>query len=290
MLNPLRSGNADRYCDYHQEKGHYTNDCIQLRKQLEMALESRNLNHLVKDVRQKERGSHSRDDTQQTKIINVISVNSVKNKKRKITETTKSWMNIPISFPAMSSEDVSKEPLIAKAEVEGYLVRRVPSRIRWEVSKPLGKIEAEVCFDTRGLCRRTSMKFIMVRSPSPYNIILGRPGLKALRAIPSTIHSMMKFPTPKRVATLVTRTVIIVECRRLEKTNDRGRKAKGERRGGSYGRSVDQPVIPRPSSDHRWGTVQSRTRVKCETLSGPCMPKAENILNREEWGGSKSGV
>ncbi|GJV76279.1 ALP1-like protein [Tanacetum coccineum] len=32
MLNPLRSGNTDRHCDYHQENGHYTNDCIQLRK------------------------------------------------------------------------------------------------------------------------------------------------------------------------------------------------------------------------------------------------------------------
>ncbi|GJR00496.1 hypothetical protein Tco_0523480 [Tanacetum coccineum] len=50
MLNSLRSGNTDRYCDYHQEKGHYTNDCIHLRKQLEMALESGKLNHLVKDV------------------------------------------------------------------------------------------------------------------------------------------------------------------------------------------------------------------------------------------------
>nr|GFC15575.1 reverse transcriptase domain-containing protein [Tanacetum cinerariifolium] len=86
-----------------------------------------------------------------------------------------------------------------------------------EVSKPLGNIELEVCFGNEGLCRRTSMKFIVVRGPSPYNIILGRPGLKALRAIPSTIHSMMKFPTPKGVATLVTQTVIIAECRRLEK-------------------------------------------------------------------------
>nr|GEW60514.1 reverse transcriptase domain-containing protein [Tanacetum cinerariifolium] len=125
MLNPLRSGNADRYCDYHQKKGHYTNDCMQLRKQLEMDLESGKLKHLVKDVRQMGRGSHSRDDPQQTKIINVISINSVKDKKRKISETTESWMNVPISFPAISSEDVFEEPLIVEAEVEGYLVRRV---------------------------------------------------------------------------------------------------------------------------------------------------------------------
>ncbi|GKB50467.1 reverse transcriptase domain-containing protein [Tanacetum coccineum] len=163
---------------------------------------------------------------------------------------TEPWMNIPISFPAISLEDVSEEPLIVEAEVEGYLVRRVyvdegsstevmfehcfenldpriKARLRetqtdlvgfaGEISKPLRKIELEVCFGNGGLCRRTAMKFIVVRAPSPYNIILGRSGLKTLRAIPSTIHSMMKFLTPKGVATLVTRTIIIVECRRLEK-------------------------------------------------------------------------
>ncbi|GKD90422.1 reverse transcriptase domain-containing protein [Tanacetum coccineum] len=195
MLNPLKSGNADRYCDYHQEKGHYTNDCFQLKKQLEMALESGKLNHLVKDLRQRGRGFHGQDDPQQAKIINVISVNSVKDKKRKAREAREPWMNIPISFPAISSEDVSEEPLIVEAEVEGYLVRRVyvdegssvevmfkhcfenlnpkiKGRLKetqtdlvgfaGEISKPLGKIELEVCFGNGGLCRRTSMKFIVV--------------------------------------------------------------------------------------------------------------------------------
>ncbi|GJV66699.1 hypothetical protein Tco_1482208 [Tanacetum coccineum] len=195
MLNPLRSRNIDRYYDYHQEKGHYTNDYIQLRKQLEIALESGKLNHLVKDVQQRGRGSHGRDDPQQANIINVISVNSVKDKKQKVREATKSWMNVPISFPAISSEDISKEPLIIEAEVEGYLVRRVyvdegssvevmfehcfenlNPKIKGklketqtnlvgfagEVSKPLGKIKLEVCFGNEGLSRSTSMKFIVV--------------------------------------------------------------------------------------------------------------------------------
>ncbi|GKA17394.1 hypothetical protein Tco_0697231 [Tanacetum coccineum] len=213
MLNPLRSGNTDRYCDYHQEKGHYTNDCIQLRTQLEMALESGKLNHLVKDVRQRGRGSHGRDAPQPAKIINVISVNSVKDKKRKVQEVTEAWMNTPITFPPIASEDISNEPLIVEAKVEGYLVRRIyvdegssievmfehcfenlHPRIKaelretrtdlvgfaGEVSKPLEKIELDVCFRNSGLCRRTSMKFIVVRAPSPYNIILGRPRLKTL--------------------------------------------------------------------------------------------------------------
>ncbi|GKD66921.1 reverse transcriptase domain-containing protein [Tanacetum coccineum] len=44
---------------------------------------------------------------------------------QKVREATESWKNIPISFPAISSEDIFEEPLIVEAEVEGYLVRRV---------------------------------------------------------------------------------------------------------------------------------------------------------------------
>ncbi|GJY82622.1 hypothetical protein Tco_0495998 [Tanacetum coccineum] len=141
MLNPLRSRNTDRYYDYHQEKGHYTNDCIQLRKQLEMALEWGKLNYLVKDVRQRERGSHGRE---------------------------------------------APQPAKNKGQIEGN-------------SNGFRKVSRRNIETTRK--DRTG----------------GRPRLKTLRAIPSTIHSMMKFQTSKGVATLVTRTIIIAECRRLEK-------------------------------------------------------------------------
>nr|GEX29531.1 UvrD-like helicase, ATP-binding domain, P-loop containing nucleoside triphosphate hydrolase [Tanacetum cinerariifolium] len=62
--------------------------------------------------------------------------------------------------------------------------------------KPLGKIELDLCFVESGRCRRAIMKFTVIPAPLPNNIILGRPSLKQLRAVPSTIHRMMKFPTP----------------------------------------------------------------------------------------------
>ncbi|GJX18765.1 reverse transcriptase domain-containing protein [Tanacetum coccineum] len=125
MLNPQKGGNMDRYCDYHQEKGYHTNDCHQLRRQLETALESGKLNHLVRDVRQRGRGNQRGEGPQQAKIINMIRARSVKEKKRKAREMTKELMNSPITFPPVSTEDVLDEPLIVEAEVEGYLVRRV---------------------------------------------------------------------------------------------------------------------------------------------------------------------
>ncbi|GJR01780.1 hypothetical protein Tco_0524764 [Tanacetum coccineum] len=191
-------------------------------RQLEMSLESRKLNHLVKDVRQRGRGNQKGDAPQQAKIINMIRTRLKKEKNRKARETIEAWINTPITFPLVSTEDVSKEPLIVEAEVEGYLVRLKDTQTNLvgfarEVIKQLGKIELEVCFGNEGLSRRTTMKFTVIKAPSPYNIILGRLCLKVLRAIPSTIHSMMKFPIPKGITTLVTRSVIISECRRLEK-------------------------------------------------------------------------
>ncbi|GAV72338.1 hypothetical protein CFOL_v3_15826, partial [Cephalotus follicularis] len=39
------------------------------------------------------------------------------------------------------------------------------------------------------------MTFLVVDTPSPYNVIVGRPGLNLLEAIVSTRHLVVKFPT-----------------------------------------------------------------------------------------------
>nr|GEW47901.1 hypothetical protein [Tanacetum cinerariifolium] len=51
-------------------------------------------------------------------------------------------------------------------------------------------------------------------STFPIQHHFGRPGLKQLRAIPSTIYEMMKLPTPWGIATLISQEPIIFECRR----------------------------------------------------------------------------
>ncbi|GJZ67690.1 hypothetical protein Tco_0630930 [Tanacetum coccineum] len=42
----------------------------------------------------------------------------------------------------------------------------------------------------------------IVRSPSPYNRIIGRPGVRKLQAVPSTVNKMLKIPIERGVITL----------------------------------------------------------------------------------------
>nr|GEW24178.1 reverse transcriptase domain-containing protein [Tanacetum cinerariifolium] len=53
---------------------------------------------------------------------------------------------------------------------------------------------------------------MIVRSPSPYNGIIGRPGIREIQAIPSTAHGMLKFPVNGRIVTIHSTILTPTEC------------------------------------------------------------------------------
>ena len=84
-----------------------------------------------------------------------------------------------------------------------------------EISWPLGQILLEVTLGDEKNSASTWMNFMVVRSPSPYNGIIGRPGIRLLKIIPSTAHGMIKFPTAGGIVTIHSDKVIPVECRMI---------------------------------------------------------------------------
>nr|GFC39267.1 reverse transcriptase domain-containing protein [Tanacetum cinerariifolium] len=56
------------------------------------------------------------------------------------------------------------------------------------------------------------MNFMIVKSLSPYNGIIGRPGLKAIQSVSSTVHGMLKFPTEEGIVTIRSSLLILAEC------------------------------------------------------------------------------
>ncbi|GMP70060.1 hypothetical protein CsSME_00029085 [Camellia sinensis var. sinensis] len=55
---------------------------------------------------------------------------------------------------------------------------------------PLGKISLPVRVGSRSV----DVEFLVVRLPSPYNLIMGRSWLHTLQAVPSTYHQLLRFP------------------------------------------------------------------------------------------------
>ncbi|GJV80625.1 hypothetical protein Tco_1516495 [Tanacetum coccineum] len=60
---------------------------------------------------------------------------------------------------------------------------------------------------------RAMMNFMIVRSPSLYNGIIGRPGLRKIKAVPSIAHGMLKFSVQDGIVMLHSSTVVPTECR-----------------------------------------------------------------------------
>ncbi|GJX84529.1 reverse transcriptase domain-containing protein [Tanacetum coccineum] len=85
-----------------------------------------------------------------------------------------------------------------------------------EVSYPIGTINLNVTMGESERLRTIPMEFAIVKSHPPYNVILGRTGLRSLEAVASTIHSMIKFPTANGIAIVTTKKETLHECQRME--------------------------------------------------------------------------
>ena len=64
---------------------------------------------------------------------------------------------------------------------------------------PLGSIQLVLTLGDPPCQATTMARFLVVDAPSTYNMLLGRPSLNAIKAIPFVYHMMIKFPTVNRV-------------------------------------------------------------------------------------------
>nr|GEX01449.1 reverse transcriptase domain-containing protein [Tanacetum cinerariifolium] len=77
---------------------------------------------------------------------------------------------------------------------------------------PLGQLRLLVTIGDADHSTRAWMNFMIVKSLSPYNGIIGRNGIKEIQAVPSTAHVMLKFPADGGIVTIHSTTLIPAEC------------------------------------------------------------------------------
>ncbi|GJS31610.1 reverse transcriptase domain-containing protein [Tanacetum coccineum] len=167
MTTPIEKRNLEKFCEFHGKVGHNTDECMHPKKQIEEMLKAGKLSHLIKELKQNNR-------KEQPKMT-------------KKGET----------FEKDKAEDEGTEgPMIIEAEIGGHCVHPTTPLIGFsgEIIWPIGQIQLLVKIGDEEHSASAWMNFMVIRSSSSYNGIIGRPGVKKLQAV----HSSRNAKDPGR--------------------------------------------------------------------------------------------
>ncbi|GJR03238.1 reverse transcriptase domain-containing protein [Tanacetum coccineum] len=203
VVTPAEKRSSNKFCNFHNDKGHSTDECMQLKKQIEELRMTRQ-----KLTQRFARGSE-------------------------------------ITFPPRANSDGTEGPLVIEAEIGGHMIHRMYidggssmeilyehcfNRLRPEIKNqivlattlltgfsgetiwPLGQLRLLVTIGDAYHFTKEWMNFMIVRSLSPYNGIIGRLGIREIQAVPSTAHGMLKFPANGGIVTIRSTILIPAEC------------------------------------------------------------------------------
>ncbi|GJW38898.1 reverse transcriptase domain-containing protein, partial [Tanacetum coccineum] len=223
MTTPVKKRNSNKFCEFHGEVGRNTDE-----------YKARSWKGSAKSSKK------GRDVWQGQGYGNPDGATMAEDR---ITQSFS--LDLEISFPPLGEEDGMEGPVINEAKIGGHFIHRMYvdggssskilyehcfKRLRPEVKNQMvpattpligfsgeviwlmGQISLPVKIGDAEHSTSTWMNFVVVRSPSPYNGIIGRPGVRKIQAVPSTAHEMLKFPVPRGVLTLWSSRIITLEC------------------------------------------------------------------------------
>nr|GEY24832.1 reverse transcriptase domain-containing protein [Tanacetum cinerariifolium] len=212
MITPVEKRSINKFCEFHNDKGHNTDKCVQLRKQIEELPWQR-------VTRQK---------------------------------VTQSFAHVKeIMFPPLISKKGTGGPLVIEAEISGHSIHRIyvdggsSMEVLYEhcFNQLWPEIKSQMVLETMSLTgfsgetiwqlgqlrllvtigdaehyTKAWMNFMIVRSPSSYNDIIRRHGIREIQAVPSTAHGMLKFPVNGGIVTIRSTISTPTECTTITAT------------------------------------------------------------------------
>ncbi|XP_052181931.1 uncharacterized protein LOC127794725 [Diospyros lotus] len=225
LKSPPNTRSKKKYCCFHRDHGYETEDCIQLKEEIQELINRGYLRDFVSQGgvnsgRVESQPEHRRRSPTPGTVPGPHSTAPKSVVKEKVVITF-SEEDLP-SYPNYS------DPLVITAQVGEWEMRRIlvdlgsSSEILYKkaflgmgftleqlrlVRVPLVGFDGMV-IHSEGLIwlpltvgsgshkSQVTLDFLVADVPSAYNMILSRSELSALRAVPSTYHMVLKFPTP----------------------------------------------------------------------------------------------
>nr|GEW19801.1 reverse transcriptase domain-containing protein [Tanacetum cinerariifolium] len=196
-----RSGN--KFCDFHNDKGHSTDECMHLKKQIEELVRAGKLSHLIKEIKQgREQPKTGRKEAAtKDKPTTIYMVRSwQRTVKQKVAQSFEQVKEI--TFPPVTASNGTEGPLVIEAEIGGHIIHRMYidggssmeilyehcfNRLRPEIKSqmvpattsltgfsgettwPLGQLRFLMTIGDATHSTKAWMNFMVVKSLLPYN-------------------------------------------------------------------------------------------------------------------------
>ncbi|GJZ47905.1 hypothetical protein Tco_0601737 [Tanacetum coccineum] len=195
-----RSRDMSKYYHFHEDHGHDTNQCRELRRQIEETVKSGQLAHLVKGIK---KGKSKAFDTQLGEwkkgdkdtpplesLILMISRDNRALKRKSVEESVDGvWK---ITFPSVSSIN-SSDLVIIKARISERQLVGFSGQHSW----PLGEVPLEITIGDSPYARTEILNFVIVRSNSPHNLLLERTAMQRMGIVVKTTVNQFQDETTR---------------------------------------------------------------------------------------------
>ncbi|KAJ4704672.1 Gag-pol polyprotein [Melia azedarach] len=227
LITPLGKRNLKRYCDFHEEYGHSTADCFNLREQIQNLINNGYLKEFLLEVRRKAQvvrqagessgGDQGQPGSQVTKDKDFISTisggptlegDSRRARKAHAREPSLARHHQEVNF-------TERSPKLPRLGLNSARMQQVTTPLSGFMGDQLlasGSITLPVTLGKDPSQLITMVDFVVIDHPSSYNVILGRPFLTAARGVVSTYHLKLKFPVGNQVGVVKGDQLTVRRC------------------------------------------------------------------------------
>nr|GEW28159.1 hypothetical protein [Tanacetum cinerariifolium] len=205
-----------KYCHFHEDHVHDTNDCRQLREHIKEAVKSGQLSHLMRGIKkervkafenQRVEGKNDKGDVPAEAPILMIRKDESYMKNNALKGFTSEGKEI--AFPSRGSNFAA--PVVVKAKI--FRRETIHQSIQDRFEGPFnqifrvkswssGEIPLEITISDAPLARKETLNFVIEKSNLLYNMLLGRTAMQKIGIVVSTIHGAIKFYTIEGVGTV----------------------------------------------------------------------------------------
>nr|GEV82695.1 reverse transcriptase domain-containing protein [Tanacetum cinerariifolium] len=126
MVTPVEKRSSNKFCDFHNDKRHNTDECMQLKKQIEKLVRAGKLSHLIKEIKhgQDQSKVRKKETPAKDKPATIYMIQSWKRMTRQ--KLTQSFERVrEITFLPLATSSGADGPLVIEAEIGRHMIHRM---------------------------------------------------------------------------------------------------------------------------------------------------------------------